>query len=159
MTVADLVNFRPVVPVAGMEPAGWMVIGLDTNFWVSVVPDVQTGDLLGAPASVRFSPVAFHWDYGDGTTRTTTVAGASWDRLGVAEFDPTATSHVYADTGQYTVSVTVDVAAEYTYQGSEWVGIEGTIPVASVPLTGRAVHVDTVLVDQDCTADPTGPGC
>src|SRR5690606_3856605 len=33
VTLSDLVNFRPAPGVDSMEPDGWMIVGLDTNFY------------------------------------------------------------------------------------------------------------------------------
>ncbi|MBC7589829.1 MAG: hypothetical protein H7226_02140, partial [Salinibacterium sp.] len=35
ITLADIASFRPASGVAAMEPNGWMVVGLDTNFFGS----------------------------------------------------------------------------------------------------------------------------
>lgn len=159
ITLADLVNFRPDVGIQRMEPAGWMVIGLDTNFYVETAAHVENGVLLDLPASVRFTPVAYRWDYGDGTAKTTSTGGASWRALGLREFDPTATSHVYRAPGTYVISVSVDFRAEYSFGAGTWTAVEGTVPVPSAPLTARAGDADTVLVARDCLQNPRGPGC
>ncbi len=83
-----------------MQPDGWIVPGLDANFYAVTAPHVVNGTLLGQPASVRFTPVAFHWDYGDGNAATRSTKGATWEALGIPEFEPTPTSHVYATRGR-----------------------------------------------------------
>lgn len=159
ITLADLVNFRPEVGVQRMEPSGWMVVGLDTNFYVETAAHVEDGVLLGVPASVRFTPTAYHWTYGDGSSADLAVKGASWRALGLREFDPTPTSHVFEAPGTYSISVSVDFRAEYTFGGGAWTAVEGTVPVPSTPVNARAGDADTVLVARDCTANPRGPGC
>ena len=159
ITLADLVNFRPVAGVERMEPNGWMVVGLDTNFYVATGAHVQNNLLLGLPAAVRFTPVAYHWSYGDGTSVTRTAKGSSWAAQALPEFSPTATSHVYRDPGTYTIALTTDFRAEYSFGGAAWIPIDGTVPVASAPLTATAGSADTVLVARECTVSPKGPGC
>ena len=159
ITLADLVNFRPEVGVQRMEPSGWMVVGLDTNFYVETGAHVEDGLLLGLPASVRFTPVAYHWDYGDGTSAHLATKGASWRALGLREFDPTPTSHVFSTPGAYAISVSVEFRAEYSFGDGAWTAVDGTVPVPSAPMNARAGDADTVLVAGDCASSPRGPGC
>lgn len=159
VTWTDIATFTPTHGDAGMEPNGWTVIGLPTNFFASSAPHVQDGTLLGRAASVRFTPVSFHWDYGDGSSATLGSAGASWTDLGVGEFGETPTSHVFQSSGNYTVTLTVEFAAEYQLADLPWTPIAGTIDIPAAPLTLTADTANTVLVGRECTANPRGPGC
>lgn len=159
VTLSDLVNFRPAPGVDSMEPDGWMIVGLDTNFYATAPVQVQSGTLLELPAQVRFTPVRYHWAYGDGGTRSTSARGATWAAQGLNEFDPTPTSHVYTASGTYFIDLTIDFAAEYRWAGSDWTSIAGTIPVPANRLVASAGGAKTVLVEQECTLNPRGPGC
>ncbi|MHA6695758.1 PKD domain-containing protein [Homoserinimonas sp. A520] len=159
VTLSDLVNFRPAPGVDHMEPNGWMIVGLDTNFYARSAVQVQDGLLLGEPASVRFTPVRYHWTYGDGTRASRSMPGTTWRAQGVDEFDPTPTSHVYTSSGTYYIDLTIDFAAEYRWAGSDWTTIAGTIPVPANRLVATAGGAKTVLVEHECTLNPTGPGC
>jgi hypothetical protein len=159
ITLADLVNFTPIAGVDHMEPNGWMVVGLDTNFFATVESGVQTGLLLNLPASVRFTAERYRWSYGDGTSATRTTRGASWAASGVQEFDRTATSHVYRTAGAYSIDLAIDFSAAYQYAGGPWIPISGTIPVAANRLVAVAGDANTVLVGRDCAQRPSGPGC
>ena len=159
ITLADLVNFRPIAGMDHMEPNGWMVVGLDTNFFATVESGVQTGLLLNLPASVRFTAERYRWSYGDGTSATRTTRGASWAASGVQEFDRTATSHVYRTAGAYSIDLAIDFSAAYQYAGGPWIPISGTIPVAANRLVAAAGDANTVLVGRDCAQRPSGPGC
>jgi hypothetical protein len=142
-----------------MEPDGWMIVGLDTNFYARAGVQVQDGLLLGEPASVRFTPVRYHWTYGDGTAASRSTPGTTWLAQGVREFDPTPTSHVYRASGTYYIDLTIDFAAEYRWAGGAWTTIAGTIPVPANRLVATAGGAKTVLVEHECTLNPTGPGC
>ena len=142
-----------------MEPDGWMVVGLDTNFYATVESGIQTGLLLDLPASVRFTAERYRWSYGDGGSATRSTRGSSWAASGVGEFDHTATSHVYRMAGTYSIDLTIDYSAEYQYAGGPWVSILGTIPVATNRLAAAAGAANTVLVGHDCAQHPSGPGC
>jgi hypothetical protein len=159
VTLADLVNFTPVPGVDRMEPNGWVIVGLDTNFYAVVATQVQDGELLGQAASVRFTPVRYHWSYGDGSGATLRTKGSSWVGQGVHEFDKTPTSHVYAKQGAYDIDLIIDFGAEYRYAGGGWVPIAGTIPVPANRLHASAGDAKTVLVQRECTRNPSGVGC
>ncbi len=160
VTVTDLVDFRPPTATAHMEPNGWAVVGLPANFYATLEgPWEQTGMLLGQPASVRFQPAGFTWDYGDGTRSTAAVAGSSWEEASLAEFSTTGTSHEYASAGDYRVALTVHYSAEYRYGGEAWLPVAGILPVDSGVLPVSAGSAQTVLVERVCTQNPRGPGC
>ena len=159
ITLADIASFRPAVGTAGMEPNGWMVTGLDTNFFSAATTHVVDGELLGAPAAVRFTPRSFTFDYGDGGSARTATGGGSWASLGLAEFDPTPTSHIYTTSGTFTIDISVAFGAEYTLDGQNWTAIAGTLSVPAARFTASAGDATTVLVARDCRADPRGPGC
>jgi PKD domain len=160
VTVSDLVGFDPPVATAHMEPNGWAVVGLPANFYATVEgPRVQTGSLLGQPASVRFAVAGFTWDYGDGASADVRVAGAPWEESSLPEFSATETSHEYESAGDYRVSLTAYYAAEYRYGGDAWLPVTGVLAVDSGVLPVSAGAAQTVLVERECTQNPSGPGC
>jgi hypothetical protein len=158
-TIEDLVNFRPVAGVGRMEPNGWTVTGLPANFWVETSSHVQAGKLLGMDASVRFTPVSYLWDYGDGTELRSSTMGASWNSLGTGEFDTTPTAHVYESPGTYTVQLVVEFSPEYKYTDSGWFQMDGVVASSSAQLTVVAAAAATVLVTGPCHSPTSGPGC
>ncbi|MCU1440153.1 MAG: uncharacterized protein JWP85_1150 [Rhodoglobus sp.] len=159
VTLADIAHFRPNPGVDHMEPNGWMIVGLDTNFYSTGGVQVHDGELLGRTASVRFTPVAWHWSYGDGQSASRGTPGAPWASQGIAEFDPTQTSHIYRAAGTYYIDLTIDLRAEYRYAGSTWVPIAGILPVPANRLVATAGSAKTVLVERECTVNLSGPGC
>ncbi|MBH0009060.1 PKD domain-containing protein [Salinibacterium sp. SWN1162] len=159
ITISDIASFRPQAPAAAMQPNQWMIVGLDTNFYSAASAHVVDGTLFGGTAQVRFTPVSYSWDYGDGTTESTDNPGRTWAKYRIAEFDPTPTSHVFEEPGDYTITLAVTYAAEYRVAGSGWRNVVGTLTIVAPPLTATAGHATTVLVDQDCNENPTGIGC
>ena len=158
-TLSDIASFRPVVGTAHMQPNGWGVVGIHTNFYATGDAHVVTGTLLGQPASVRFTPIAWHWDYGDGTAASAASPGGTWAQLGVREFDGTPGSHLYTVKAGYTVRLSIEYAAEYQYAGQPWLPIAGTLLLSANDLTITTWRVKTVLVAEDCLDDPSAPGC
>jgi hypothetical protein len=159
LTISDLASFKPRPGTDHMEPNGWMIVGLDTNFYATVGNEIVNGTLLGKPASVRFTPVTWHWTYGDGTSVTHATAGAAWAAQGIQQFDPTATSHVYRKAGTYYIDLSIEFGAEYKYATGAWIPVDGTITVPANRLKATAGSAKTVLVNRDCSQNPTGPGC
>lgn len=160
VTLNDLAFFRPQAAVQYMQPDGWMIVGLPTNIVAVIDRHVVSGTLLGAPAEVRFTPTAYRWRYGDGHAARLTTAGASWQALGLGEFDATPTSHVYRASGTYVIELDVEYAAEYRFAGGVWRALQGVIVLPANDLVATAADgAVTVLVDRDCASAPTGPGC
>lgn len=159
LTLSDIASFRPDVGTNAMQPNGWAVVGLDTNFFSRGGAEVVDGSLLGGPAQVRFTPIAWTWSYGDGASTRATTAGGTWEELGIPEFDATPTSHVYGAKGTYTITLTIDYAAEYRLGDAAWVRIPGVLSLPANRLTITVGSAKTVLVDEDCRVNPDGPGC
>ena len=159
VTLADIAAFRPRADVDNMEPQGWTIVGLHTNFFADGGAHIVDGTLLGQSASVRFTPVAWRWDYGDGASASYPFPGAPWVAQGIAEFDPTGTSHVYREYGSYRIDLTVTYTAEYRFAGGPWLGIAGTLALPADPLSITVGDAKTVLVQRECTRNPAGPGC
>lgn len=159
ITLADIAAFRPDSGVDHMEPNGWMIVGLDTNFFATGGMQVKNGTLLGQAAAVRFTPRTWHWTYGDGSGAAVGTPGGSWAAQGIPEFDPTATSHIYRAAGTYYIQLTIDYSAEYQFAGTAWIGIAGILPVPANELVATAGSAKTVLVERACTVNPAGPGC
>lgn len=159
ITLADIARFRPTPGIQRMEPDGWVVVGLPANIYSVVDRQVVPGELLGESADVRFTPVGWRWDYGDGSTATLPTKGGTWAGLGLREFDATPTSHVYRRSGEYTIRLSIVYRAEYRISGGAFVPIAGTLTLPANELHITAGGAKTVLVDRDCTVAPRGPGC
>jgi len=159
VTIEDLASFRVARGQAFMEPNGWAITGLHTNFYAVIGVHTRTGTLLEQPAVVRFTPTAYLWNYGDGSSARVDTPGASWASLGLDEFDATPSSHIYSDAGSYTASLAVEFIAEYQFADSDWIPVEGVLQVPSDDLTVTAGGAQTVLVDRECDRNRSQVGC
>lgn len=159
VTWRDIASFRPTPEVDHMQPNGWMVVGLDTNFYATGGVRIVNGELLGYPAAVRFTPVRWHWTYGDGTAATKATRGSTWAAQQAREFDRTATSHIYRAAGTYYIDLSVEYGAEYRFAGGGWVPLVGTLTLPANRLKATAGSAQTLLFDENCRENPTGPGC
>jgi hypothetical protein len=159
VTIHDLKTFKPTPGIDHMQPNGWAVIGLDANFYSAVGSELKHGKLLGKTAAVKFTPIGWHWNYGDEKSATRATAGSTWAVLGLHEFDPTPTSHIYRKKGTYVIDLGITFSAEYRYAGGAWTDVVGTITVPANKLKVTAGDASTVLVGRDCRQNPRGPGC
>jgi len=159
LTLSDVAAFRPQAPRQSMQPDGWMVVGLPTNFYARTGTHIVSGTLLGSPADVRFTPVGYRWRYGDSSAARLATPGATWQALGLREFDATPTSHVYRAPGTYVIELDVEFTAEYRFAGGAWWALSGVLVVPANDLVAVAGSAVTVLVDRDCATAPHGPGC
>ncbi|WP_345802351.1 hypothetical protein AAIB33_04445 [Microbacterium sp. AZCO] len=159
VTLDDLASFRPAAPSLTGEPAGFGVVGMPANLVAAASTQQIAGRLFDFDVVVRFTPVAFDFQYGDGTTSRSTTGGASWSGLGQAQFTPTATSHVYRDRGTYPVSVTVRYAAAVDFGSGSWRPVAGFVSATTGGYDIRVVEVKTALVAHSCDETPSGPGC
>ena len=158
ITITDLAQFAPTPRPLSTEPDAVGVAGLPVNFTASAARHVQSGTLLGTALTVRFTPVAYDYDYGDGSSRTLTTPGRTWADLGQEPFTPTPTSHTYAAAGTYTVRLSIRYAAEID-TGTGWTPVAGTLTSAPPPLILTIHTARTALVAHTCTERPTAPGC
>lgn len=159
VTLEDLASFSPRADRLSAEPGDWAIAGLAVNPVADDAPASASGELLGLPAEVRFTPVEFLWDHGDGSTLSTSDGGATWAELGQTEFSGTATSHVYGEPGVYTLALSVRFAAEYAVGGGPWTPVAGTLLAESGSFEIIVGSAGTVLVDRDCRTGARGPGC
>ncbi|WP_247650054.1 hypothetical protein [Clavibacter capsici] len=159
VTLDDVAGFLPHDASLRSQPKGWAVAGTPANFLTDAVSNVIDGQLLNRPAQVRFVPVSFTWNYGDGTISTTDGPGASWKQLGQQDFTTTDTSHVYPTMGDRQVTLTIAYAPSYRFDGGGWQQIPGTLPVQVVPVTIHVLQGSTVLVGGACGTRHAGPGC
>ncbi|MCA1942184.1 MAG: hypothetical protein LDL15_01065 [Yonghaparkia sp.] len=159
LTLSDVAAFRPQAPRQSMQPDGWMVVGLPTNIYARTGTHIVSGTLLGSPADVRFTPVGYRWRYGDSSAARLATPGATWQALGLREFDATPTSHVYRAPGTYVIELDVEFTAEYRFAGGAWWALSGVLVVPANDLVAVAGSAVTVLVDRDCATAPHGPGC
>lgn len=159
VTLADLASFRPATPSLTGQPSGFAIAGMPANLVATSSVQSIPGTVLGWDVTVRFTPVAFEFIHGDGTSAVHETGGATWERLGQAQFTPTATSHVYRERGTYSVAVNVRYAAAVDFGTGSWRTVPGYVTARAGGYSVRVLEARTALVDRTCAEDPNGPGC
>lgn len=159
VSVADLASFRPGGASAQNEPAGVAVLGMPSNFVAAASTQELAGEVLGFPVTVRFVPVGYTFDFGDGERTSTTSGGRTWAALGQAEFTPTATSHVFRERSTARVTVTPSYRASVLFDGTFRREVPGTVQGPASTLQVRVVAVRTALVEATCAERASAPIC
>jgi hypothetical protein len=139
---SDFIRKRPATPVVQVSPATGILVTLNNGFSAGGAAPVQLppDTVLGLPVVITATPVRWLWDFGDGTTLTTTTPGAP---------GTTQVSHAWQVTGDRPVRVTVEWSGTFTLGG-----FTGTFPITGVARVTSAPTVVTVheartqLVDQ-----------
>lgn len=158
ITLEDFQSQPIIAAEVVSEPNNFGLLGGHNNVWANAEEQEFTFDTLGDQVTIRAWPVAYDWNYGDGTTRTTQTAGNS-----VPESDwlmvETPTSHVYGATGDYNVILTTRFNGDYSVNGGPWIPIAGQAAVQSEPHLISIWRSDNRLVDGTCAEDPSAWGC
>ena len=154
---AELDEFQFAKPGIEVEPGPNTLIRFNNNIFTKKFDQSWDLNLLGKSVIVRAYPVEFRWDYGDGTTFVTDKPG--WPkRLDEGDVE-TDTSHPYAKTGTYTVTLTTIYKAMYSVEGKPELPVNGQAEVVSEPVTIDVWRTDIRNVDEACAENPESWGC
>lgn len=157
-SASDLASFKPKTPNQFVEPNGWSLARLETNFWIESGKHSIRGSLFGVEARVRFTPERYRWRFGDGGTLTSNFPGYTWAELGLPAWSKTGSSHVYLKPGVYTVEGFVVFSAEYRFDTGGWHEVSGMVTARAKSLTVTVLNSETVLVERDCLSGSIGCG-
>ncbi|WP_232023046.1 zinc transporter [Actinomyces viscosus] len=104
-------------------------------------PRYQTTTILGTAVEVEFTPTSYTWDWGDGTTLTTTDPGHPYPHQSV--------THYYQHTATaVTTTLTTTWTTRYRPQGeTTWRTIDGTITTTETSTPYDLVRIVTYLTD------------
>ena len=142
----------------GSQPGPHTLRGKETNVWADAATQTFNLTMIGQKVTITATPVAYTWDYGDGTSwGPTPIHGAPLheDRIG----EQTQTSHVYVATGRLAINLTTHFNGTYTVNGGPELPIpgQGNIPSPALPLT--VWRAETHLYADNCFQNPHGVGC
>lgn len=138
---------EPLVASAGPDD-GWLPVHMVNVLHTDDEMQSLATEVLGVSVEVRAVPVSFHWDLGDGSTITTSTAGAPYPSEEITA--------EYAFEGWYDVTLTTTFSGQFSVAGGEWQDIDGTIEVASDPVPIYSKSLESRLVDGAVPVDEEG---
>lgn len=148
--------FRDLVvdpPALHMQPdRGWVLVNMPTIVYSDDAMRTFETDLLGYRFDVEARPTSYRWDFGDGTTRTTSAPGRRYPAKDVA--------HVYRQAGDRRISLTVTWSGRYRVEGvGAWRDVQGTASTTATTPTFEVVERRVHLETGTCDEDPDARGC
>jgi hypothetical protein len=139
------------------QPSPHTLRGAHTNLYAVARKQALDFRLHGQDIHLEARPVQYKWNYGDGTNASFLTPGGPIDRNRWG--NPTVTSHVYGETGDFTVGLTVTYRATYSVNGGPAVEVPGDADFTS-PAQNISVWRSVVNNYADnCLENPNGAGC
>lgn len=71
-------------PSLHVQPSDTTLVQLDTVFWATVTTKIAPLRINGHRVELHIQPVKYHWQFGDGTTRSSTSPGAPYPDLTIS---------------------------------------------------------------------------
>ncbi len=120
-------------------PDGQTLVNFDTNFFTdNTEPTTRSVTLLGQRVEIEATPAEYTWDFGDGTSDTTSSPGAAYPDLDV--------THEYAAAGRVSPSVATTYQGRYRINGGGWQQIPGSLTLDGEPEALRVRSASPRLV-------------
>lgn len=139
------------------QPSNFGLKNAHSNVYAEAQEQEFTFEFQDATIVLKARPVSYQWNYGDGTSATTAMPGGPVK--GNAFDTRTPTSHQYAQTGDFDLSLTTFFAGDYSVDGGPFQPVAGEAAVVSVPHLMSIWRTEGHNVSQNCIENPTGIGC
>jgi hypothetical protein len=123
-------------------PDGRTLVNFRTNFLTTNdEATTQSVTLLGQRVVIEARPSSYGWDFGDGTSSTTSTPGARYPDLDV--------THRYLRKGAYAPSVSTTYVGRFRVNGGEWQEIPGSLTVPGEAVDLQVIGARPTLVGAD----------
>ncbi|MHA7281815.1 PKD domain-containing protein [Arthrobacter sp. TMS2-4] len=139
------------------QPSNFGLRNAHSNIYAHAQEQEFTFEFQDAAIVLKARPVSYQWDYGDGTSATTTTPGGPVD--GAAFDTRTPTSHQYTHTGDFELTLTTFFAGDYSVDGGPFQPVAGEAAVVSAPHLMSIWRTRGHNVSENCLENPQGIGC
>ncbi len=119
----------------------------NTHLWASANEQTFNVVIGSSQVAIKAIPIQWNWNYGDGAKRNLDFPGEP--EPGHTLHDETSTSHVYTETGKFSVGVTTLYRGEFSVDGGPWQTIPGQAAVPSDPITMDVWRTKKELIAND----------
>jgi hypothetical protein len=148
----------PIAPSkTASQPEGFSLRNGNAHMYAIPNPQTFNVDIFDQPVRIRAIPQSYAWKYGDGQSKRTQNPGKPNPNHTFDE--PTDTSHIYKETGDYQIRLSTIYRGEFSVNGGPWKPIPGTANVPSEPMPMSVWRTKKLLVDRNCVENPDGPAC
>ncbi|WP_162237555.1 hypothetical protein [Arthrobacter sp. Leaf234] len=149
---------QPVVAATIIsQPLNFGLKNAHSNIYAEATEQEFIFDFQEATIVLKARPVSYEWSYGDGTSLTTSVPGGPVE--GDAFDTQTPTSHQYAETGDFQLTLTTLFAGDYSVDGGPFQPVAGEAAVVSEPHLMSIWRTQGNSVSENCIENPIGIGC
>lgn len=139
------------------QPSNFGLRNAHSNIYAEALEQEFAFDFEDASIVLKARPVSYQWNYGDGTSAVTTTPGGPV--AGNAFDTETPTSHQYAETGDFNLTLTTFFAGDYSVDGGPFQPVAGEAAVVSEQHLMSIWRTEGHNVSQNCIENPTGIGC
>lgn len=137
LAVKEFYSTQVKVSPPRIAPETTTLANFPNIYWSDVKTYEQATGIKTANVRLKFIPVSYRWNFGDGKSTTTSDPGKPWDpeltkTMSDAEKNYTHT-HRYANIGTFDTTLTVIFNGQYSVDGGAWADIAGSIQATSPP--------------------------
>lgn len=143
VVISEVKSFLTTTGEIGIQPSeNQHVVNMTGVFWSTAERHVVQAPILGRVFQVRFTPINYHFDFGDGSAPIDSPAPG-------APYPDKTITHVYQQPGEYITTLTVTWTGEFSINGSPFQLIGGHLDtsVQSPPQVVREYHIVHVYPD------------
>ncbi|NMR28392.1 PKD domain-containing protein [Arthrobacter sp. SF27] len=140
------------------QPAPHTLRGAETNFYADSGEQSADFELHGQEIHLEAHPVQYEWNYGDGARGGPFLFPGG--PLQEGEWGTkTDTSHIFEETGDFAVGLTVTYRATYTVNGGVVIDVPGDAAFSAEPVTISVWRSVVNNFADNCLENPNGAGC